>query len=743
MAARDRWFDWHGAVVRNAAPPVAADPQRRIRVLGLLTAVCFAAVFARCLVLEFSEGDAFRAVALKVSSAEAHKRAPRGRILARDGTPLALDAVQLSLALDYRYLQRTPQASWLRRLARAQRGVAATPPTESLSATVNRLRVQHADMHRRLAALCGVSHEEWLARCGRIEDRVQGMAAHVNRRRRESYAAQQAQELAAASDEASSSADTSWPALITTSLKQLFAPPQGLPPARITIREEVDKHVLAVGISQAAAAEIEHNPQLYPGVRIERKSVRTYPRGSTASHLIGYLGKPREGELPAEHSANGAAITARRVGRAGVEQAWEESLRGVIGIDIEKRDAGGQLLSTQAARQAVDGADVRLTIDLALQTTAEQLLDRVQQGRKAPLVRSKSTPDVPNHGGGSVVVMDIESGELLALASAPRFEPSLFVRSQAVSFESSDQIRELLSDPYRSLFHRATQMALPPGSAFKPLSAVAMLERGVTDGEAPFVCRGYLQQPDAQRCYIFRRYGVGHGPLTIVEALATSCNVYFFHHADALGPQPLVMWASRFGFGQPTGLDLPGEVRGNLSSPRSLQEKQGRAWQLADTQALTIGQGTLTATPLQMVRMIAAVASGGRLVTPRIVLANEGESSAAVSQIPLQKETLRLVREGMRQAVANEDGTAHRAFAGVAVEVAGKTGTAEAGTGQKDHAWFVGYAPADKPQVAFAVALEHAGGGGAIAAPVARHLVDEMIRLGYFDAARLAERRDD
>lgn len=733
MARPDRWFDWHGAFARDRHAPLAADPQRRIMALAVGVAICFTVVFARCVMLEVSEGDAFRAVAAKVWSETTHQPAPRGRILARDGTPLAEDTTRLAVTVPYRYLQQRSDPRWLRRLARKERRSLGTPVKEPFSATVDRLRVQHADMHRQLADLAGITHEEWNARCRRIEHRVERMAEHVNRRRRESHAQQQAAAVTAVE------VGDNWGGLVVSSVRDLFAPPSDLPPPRITIREEVERHVMAVGISREAAATIERHPERYPGVRVERENVRSYPCGGTAAHLVGYLGPPEAGKLDAmpdagEATADSDIDLTARVGRVGVERAWEQQLRGVTGVEIHDRDAGGQLLATHAARSVEPGRDVRLTIDLALQSAAEQLLDQIQRQRATPLVHSRAKQVVPNHGGGSIIAMDIQSGELLACASAPRFDPNLFVAGKTISRSQSAELERLFSDPHRALFHRATQMALPPGSVFKPLVAVALMEsdRGV-DPDAPLVCRGYLRQPHAQRCYIFRHYGVGHGPITMREALARSCNVYFYQQAGSLGAGPIVNWASRFGFGQATGLDLPGETRGNLSSPRSLQEQRGETWQLADTEALSIGQGTLTVTPLQIVRMMAAIGSGGRLVAPRLIA--DGSTHAAAQQIALRQETLAAVRSGMRQAVEDPDGTAHRAFADLPIAVAGKTGTAEAGGDQQDHAWFAGYAPAENPQVAFVVVLEHGGGGGTVAAPVARRLVGQLQRLGYLERA--------
>ncbi len=323
--------------------------------------------------------------------------------------------------------------------------------------------------------------------------------------------------------------------------------------------------------------------------------------------------------------------------------------------------------------------------------------------------------------------MDVHSGELLAAASAPRFDPQWFAGGEGKS------LARLFVSPRHPLVDRAAQMAIPPGSVFKTLTAIALVESSVCDPDDEFDCQGYLHDPDRQRCLIFRQQGIGHGPLTLADALAQSCNVYFFHHAGELGPEPLIFWARRFGFGRPTGVELPDEAAGNL--PRSSPD-DARTRRLGIAQSLAIGQGTLTATPLQVVRLMAAVANGGRLLEPRIVLggastdANRLEPAAAqgastpeaVGQpIRVSAQTLSAVREGLRRTVADPHGTAYDTARLSSLAIAGKTGTAQTGTGQSgtggaasaDHAWFAGYAPADEPRVAIVVVLEHGGNASA------------------------------
>jgi penicillin-binding protein 2 len=235
--------------------------------------------------------------------------------------------------------------------------------------------------------------------------------------------------------------------------------------------------------------------------------------------------------------------------------------------------------------------------------------------------------------------------------------------------------------------------------------------------------------------------------VALADALAVSCNVYFFHHARLLGPEPLVDWAGRLGLGRATGVDLPGESAGAVPAPQSVRRAERRAWRDADTLSLAVGQSSLEVTPLQVARLVAAVANGGQLVAPHVVgglglpASDEEPPSKAdeAIQIPspqpiagLKTATLAAIRRGLEQAVADPRGTLHAALDLPGIAVAGKTGTAQTGPGRAEHAWFAGYAPADAPRVAVVVALEHAGNADETAAPVARRLVLEMDKLGYF-----------
>jgi penicillin-binding protein 2 len=326
--------------------------------------------------------------------------------------------------------------------------------------------------------------------------------------------------------------------------------------------------------------------------------------------------------------------------------------------------------------------------------------------------------------------MEVHSGAILAAASAPRFDPNLF--AAAGDADSQPKLQMILDNPAHPLFDRTCRMALPPGSVFKPVTAAALLESDLIQAEEPLHCRGYLHRPDSLRCQIYARQGTGHGAVNLTRALATSCNVYFFQHAETIGGASLVDWANRFGLGRTTGIDLPAEAAGHVPRP-------GNDWATSDTQALAIGQHRLTVTPLQMARAMAALANGGLLVQPHFVnsitSADSVDDPAIVAPQPIEgltSATLESIRSGLKRVVADPEGTAHETVSLSEVTIAGKTGTAETGGGKPDHAWFAGYAPAEAPKVAIVVVLEHAGQGSLAAGPVARRVIERMYQFGYF-----------
>ncbi len=686
-------LDWHQLLSSEAySQPIVTDSRRRLRWMfaGFLLVVFV--ILARLWSLEATRGELVRRQASEPLLRVESLPAPRGRILARDGTVLAEDRELRALKLHYRHLEEPPRPEWLAYQARRRLSRAARRDPQQMQAAIAQLRVERAEMHRRLAALASLPLAEYNARRRRIQQRVERIADDVNARHAERAAAQPQSE----------------PQGIWGWIVHQLRAPESDAPRRITIAEELDYHTVAEALPADAALKIERHPQHFPGVQIETHRGRAYPQGALAAHLVGHLGAPAPGEArPAQADDEPHPL----VGRLGSELQHEAILRGKRGQVERQLDRRGETLASRILEAPTPGADVTLTIDPALQRSAEQLLDSALARRASG--EAESLP-----AGGAVVVLDCQSGALLACASAPRFDPNTMLRG------SSAAITALLTDDRKPLFDRATRMALPPGSVMKTLTALALVEERAVDPQETFFCQGYLHQPDRMRCAVFRQLGVGHDELDLTRALAESCNVYFFHHAARLGPERLVGWARRLGLGAVTGVDLPYEAAGNLPTPGSL----GRPWRTSETQLLAIGQSELTTTPLQIARLMAAVANGGRLVTPHVV---EQLAPPARPITGLSPATLAAVQKGLEQAVFDAAGTAHAALFLQSVAVAAKTGTAQTGGGRPDHAWVAGYAPARAPRIAFAVALEHAGGGGEAAGPVAGRLVARMQELGH------------
>ena len=752
----DRDFNWR-RLAANDGDEVAPGSRGRLRWVLAVIAGGALVVFARVASLELFYGAAYRHEAARPIERVERIPAARGRILTRDGIVLAYDRQISALAVRYRFLEEPPNPRWLeqtarRRLPRAERG-----DRERIEAERRRLLTERDETHRRLASLCGRTPEEFRARAAQVQSQVRRIAASVNERRRKIH-----DELANAASYRVAPLPEGEQILnrLGRWLAALVVVPDEAPPfVPIAVAEEWDHHVVFEDLSLEAVAEIEAHPERYPGARIVERRRRVYPSGPLAANLLGHLGPHDAADTEDgpgdEHRGAGAApqatdapsqATDALVGRMGIERRFESALRGQDGQSLERSNRSGALLAAERRRTPQAGRDVTLSIDSALQRAAESLLDQT-------LVRRLRGP-AAEEAGGAVVAIDIETGDVLALASAPRFDPNPFAAGNQAA------IQEALEQPAHPLFDRAIRMAIPPGSVFKALSAAALLESSATTPDEAFYCQGYLRQPNRQRCMIYRRHQRGHERVTLLDALAQSCNVYFFHFAEQMGPGPLVAWAEKFGFGQPTGIDLPDESPGELPTPETVRARQGHGWREGDTLALAIGQGELTATPLQIARLLAAIANGGRLPTPRVALrvgpASEGSQSpdggeeyqsfeAPSDRRPLRSieglhpSTLAAVRRGLEQVVADPAGTGHRTVYCESVAIAGKTGTAETGNGRDDHAWFAGYAPAEAPRVAFVVALEHAGSGSEAAGPIAKRLVQKLESLGYFGKGRMAK----
>lgn len=441
-----------------------------------------------------------------------------------------------------------------------------------------------------------------------------------------------------------------------------------------------------------------------PGVVRRERPVRVYSRGDLAAHLLGYLGAIPAGSL-AGWQARGYRGQ-ELVGRAGVEAWGETSLAGRRGGRLVVLNNRNEETGELAQAEPQPAASVYLTIDAVLQAEAERILGQQP---------------------GAIVVVDPNTGFIRAMASYPRFDPNLFAAGL-----NPEAWHALNTDPDRSLVNRATQGAYPPGSVFKVVSMAAGLEKLGLTAETEFFCSGTwtgLGEGFIKTCWL----KTGHGLINLQDGLTQSCDVVFYEVGqmlDQAGPNILPELARAFGLGELTGVAGVEETPGLVPDPAWKLAQQGESWFAGDAVNLAIGQGYLLATPLQIVGLLAAVGNGGTLYRPRLVqrVSNPAgleqvTETEVVTRLAVSQEHMRVIRQGLEGVVSDPKGTARSAFEGAPFTAAGKTGTAESGQAEP-HAWFAGYAPADTPQVAIAVILEHAGEGSKAAAPLFRQVAE-------------------
>lgn len=464
-------------------------------------------------------------------------------------------------------------------------------------------------------------------------------------------------------------------------------------------------------------ARLEANAPRLPGISIEVGELRHYPHGPATAHILGHVGAVSESELTGDPVL---ALPGFRIGKTGVERQLEDSLRGEAGASQVEVNALGRVIRELRRDEGTPGGDVRLTIDIGLQ---EYVQDRLRAERSA-----------------AAVVLDVETGEVFAMASQPSFDPNPFTAGMSL-----DAWNGLVNDPYGPLNNKAITGQYAPGSTFKMLVALAALEEGVIGPGYQAWCPGFLELGN-HRFHCWRRGG--HGWVALAEAISQSCDVYFYELSRRIGIEKIAAMAQRFGLGLPTGIDLPGEKEGLMPTRAWKQAMLGQPWQPGETLIAAIGQGYVLATPLQLAVMTARIANGRSQVRPRVTL-SVGETGTPAADVPaadlgVSESSLALVRDGMERVTSSPTGTARWAQIDVAgMEMAGKTGTSQVRRISnverlsgiirnedrpwrlRDHALFVAYAPMDAPRYAAAVVVEHGGSGSRTAAPIARDILLE------------------
>jgi penicillin-binding protein 2 len=497
-------------------------------------------------------------------------------------------------------------------------------------------------------------------------------------------------------------------------------------------RRRFEPKIMMRDVSRDLVAVVSSQRHRLPGVIVSVAPVRDYPFGGLAAHTLGYLREVSSDQLkvPAYQGYRAGDL----VGQSGIEASLENYLRGERGAQAVIVNARGTKIGEAYFQPEIPGSDVRLTLDRNLQMIAEEAL----QGRP-----------------GSVVAIDAQNGDVLAMASSPGFNPSVFSR------EIPKDVWADLVDPKQArLSNRTLQGAFPPGSVFKMFVAAAALSEGVTDSSEKTFCPGFLKF--GKRSFRCHKHS-GHGRTALYDALVQSCDVYFYTVGQRLGVDRIYSYAhDLFGFGEPVELEAFDESKGLVPSTQwkasYFRNPEDKKWFPGETLPVSIGQGAVLTTPMQLARAMAALVNGGRLIKPRIVskvVANDGRILEERQNAPdvmrvldIEPAILSEIMRGMMGVVEDKRGTGKRAALpeSSGIRVGGKTGTAqvasrESGLNHEDHAWFAGFAPAENPRIIVVTLIENGGHGGEVAAPVTRKVMMKYFGIAEPSVEELAKKR--
>lgn len=500
--------------------------------------------------------------------------------------------------------------------------------------------------------------------------------------------------------------------------------------------------VVKRNVERDKALLVAQQTPLLPGVSVEVESVRYYPYGTLLSQVLGYL-LPIPEEAEDEYREQGYDPATDRIGVAGVEATYEDALRGEKGQQIVEEDVLGRVIRViEEQAEPEPGSNVYLTLDLELQQFVE-----------GELWSAMSDPEVESPRG-VVIVMNPQTGEILSMVSLPSYDNNLFI--EGVSISDWDRWAE---DPHRPLLNHAVMDGLPPGSVFKVVVATAALQEGIVTPQTELNCPGKVIVPNkyypndpgrAQPFYCWNQ--AGHGYLDIIGGIAHSCDIFFYKIGggfeetdfDGLGVNKIAEYARMFGMGEPTGVELPAEIGGLVPTSEWKRKTYRESWSTGDTYNLSIGQGFLSVTPLQMLNAVNVVANGGTLYRPTLIhqvvdaqgVVTQTFEPDVVHELPVDEENLELVKQGMVGAM--EYGTAAKRGQIEGLSIAGKTGTAQfcddimcgVGFEQPEHAWFSAFAPVEDPEVSVIVFLYNGGEGSVTAVPVAREILEYYFGVG-------------
>lgn len=497
---------------------------------------------------------------------------------------------------------------------------------------------------------------------------------------------------------------------------------------------------IAKDIPREAVAEFTESGDEFPGINISVQPVRKYKEGNLASHILGYAHKISNDEYKNKKDIYDQNDI---IGKSGIEAVFEEYLRGKKGTKQIDMAVDGTITAEVVEKEAVAGSNVILTIDSKLQKITEDALrDNIEK------IKSGGFGKAYEAKGGSCVVMNVKTGEVLAMASYPDYNPQSFADGI-----SNEEWQGYLQNTSYPLLNKAIQSAYEPGSIFKMVTAIAGLESGnITLTEKINDTGQYIKYGEKRNCWYYTDYHRGHGYLNVIGAIEKSCNYFFYEAADRMGIDTLDKYASYFGLGKKTGIELPSETAGTLASKEYVKSINS-TWNPGDTINAAIGQGYNRFTPLQMAKYISMVANGGNKIDVSLIKTIQNSDGTEVSKeeinkfvseklgvskdedsdnISLNSEYINAVKEGMKSVTSGEAGTAYVRFKNFNIAVGGKTGSAEAGkdSNGKDivNAWFAAFAPYDDPEIAVVIMVEN-GGHGNYTAEAVRNIMAEYFGM--------------
>lgn len=489
---------------------------------------------------------------------------------------------------------------------------------------------------------------------------------------------------------------------------------------------------IAKDVSRESAVKLGEQSIYFPGISATNEPMVSYPSESLASHILGYVGNITETELDGREDTYGINDV---IGKVGIQYVFEEYLRGKDGIKQLDMSVDGTITDEYITQEAVAGSDVILTIDANLQAATEKAL-----ANNIKKIAGGGFSKRSDAKAGAAVVMNVKTGEILAMASYPDYEPELFVNG--ISQKKLDEYNK--GD---NIFNRAISGVYAPGSTFKMITAIAGLETGVITPTEKINDIGVYKKAHEPACWIWNSYGMSHGWLNVTEAITHSCNYFFYEVGYRATIDNIAKYAKYYGLGEKTNVELPMEEKGIVAT-RDKAKERGDEWQIGETLSAAIGQSYNSYTPIQMAKYISMLANGGEPIDVTIVKSINDVNGNQVSKeditkfvnaklgltkekkenLNIKKENIDAILKGMKGVTSEEGGTAYSTFANFNIELGGKTGSAQTDVQGKINGWFVGFAPYEEPEIAVVVLVENAG-SGSYTAEVARDILQEYFGM--------------